>query len=41
LNCENEVPRQPNCSTARYRVTARSAEAGRASVTLQSHVAAN
>ncbi len=41
LGCESEVPRQPNCSTARFRVTARSAEAGRAAVTLQSHVAAN
>ncbi len=41
LNCENEVPRQPNCSTQRYRVTARSTEAGRASVVLQSHVAEN
>ncbi len=41
LGCESEVPRQPNCSTDRFRVTARSAEAGRASVMLQSHVAAN
>jgi type IV pilus assembly protein PilX len=41
LGCESEVPRQPNCSTSRFRVTARSAEAGRAAVMLQSHVAAN
>ncbi|GMV47343.1 MAG: hypothetical protein AMXMBFR66_27410 [Pseudomonadota bacterium] len=38
--CENEIPRQPNCSTQRYRVTARSAADGRASVTVQSQVAA-
>jgi type IV pilus assembly protein PilX len=38
--CENEIPRQPNCSTRRYRVSARSTADGRATVLVQSHVAA-
>jgi type IV pilus assembly protein PilX len=38
--CENEIPRQPNCSTRRYRVTSRSSADGRAAVLLQSQVAA-
>lgn len=38
--CDNEIPRQPNCSTRRYRVSARSTADGRASVVLQSQVAA-
>jgi type IV pilus assembly protein PilX len=38
--CENEIPRQPNCSTRRYRVTARSTAEGRATVLVQSQFAA-
>jgi hypothetical protein len=38
--CENEIPRQPNCSTRRYRVTARSTADDRATVLLQSQYAA-
>lgn len=38
--CENEIPRQPNCSTRRYRVTARSTADGRATVLVQSQFAA-
>lgn len=38
--CENEIPRQPNCSTRRYRVTARSTADNRATVVVQSQVAA-
>jgi type IV pilus assembly protein PilX len=38
--CENEVPRQANCSTRRFRVTARSTADGRASVLVQSQYAA-
>ena len=38
--CENEIPRQPNCSTRRYRVTGRSTADGRATVLVQSHYAA-
>jgi len=40
LGCENEVPRQPNCSTRRYRITSRSTADGRATVLLQSQYAA-
>lgn len=40
LGCENEIPRQPNCRTARYRVSARSSAADRAAVIVQSDVAA-
>ena len=40
LGCENEMPRQPNCRTARYRVSARSSAADRAAVIVQSDVAA-
>jgi len=38
--CESEIPRQPNCSTRRYRITARSTAEGRATVLLQSQLAA-
>jgi type IV pilus assembly protein PilX len=38
--CENEIPRQPNCSTRRYRITSRSTAEGRATVLLQSQFAA-
>ncbi len=38
--CENEIPRQPNCSTRRYRISARSTADGRATVLLQSQFAA-
>jgi type IV pilus assembly protein PilX len=38
--CENEIPRQPNCSTRRYRITSRSTADGRATVLLQSQFAA-
>ncbi len=38
--CENEIPRQPNCSTRRYRVSARSTADGRATVLVQSQFAA-
>ncbi len=37
--CSQEIPRQPNCRTPRYRVTARSTDDGRAEVLLQSDVA--
>lgn len=37
--CAQEVPRQPNCRTPRYRVTSRSVADGRANVILQSDVA--
>lgn len=37
--CGQEIPRQPNCRTPRYRVTGRSAADGRANVILQSDVA--
>ncbi|MDP1900260.1 MAG: PilX N-terminal domain-containing pilus assembly protein [Rubrivivax sp.] len=40
VGCENEIPRQPNCSTRRYRISARSAADGRASVLVQSQFAA-
>jgi type IV pilus assembly protein PilX len=40
LGCENEIPRQPNCSTRRYRISARSTADGRASVLVQSQFAA-
>jgi type IV pilus assembly protein PilX len=40
LGCENEIPRQPNCTTRRYRVSSRSTADGRASVVLQSQYAA-
>jgi type IV pilus assembly protein PilX len=39
LACSQEIPRQPNCRTPRYRVTGRSAADGRANVVLQSDVA--
>ena len=39
LACAQEIPRQPNCRTPRYRVTGRSAADGRANVLLQSDVA--
>jgi type IV pilus assembly protein PilX len=38
--CESEIPRQPNCSTRRYRISARSSAEGRASVLVQSQFAA-
>lgn len=38
--CEFEIPRQPNCSTRRYRISSRSTADGRASVLLQSQFAA-
>jgi len=38
--CENEIPRQPNCSTRRFRITSRSTADGRATVLLQSQYAA-
>jgi type IV pilus assembly protein PilX len=38
--CEYEIPRQPNCSTRRYRISARSTADGRASVLVQSQYAA-
>lgn len=37
--CGQEIPRQPNCRTPRYRVTGRSADDGRANVIVQSDVA--
>lgn len=40
LGCESEIPRQPNCSTQRYRITSRSSADGRASVLVQSQFAA-
>jgi type IV pilus assembly protein PilX len=39
--CDQEIPQNPNCVKPRYRVTARSAEAGRATVVLQTTFAAN
>ena len=36
FGCMQEIPRPPNCTTPRYRVTARSAANGRATVILQS-----
>ena len=39
LGCESEVPRQPNCRTARYRISSRSTAEGRASVIVQSDFA--
>jgi type IV pilus assembly protein PilX len=41
LSCENEVPRQPNCMTTRFRITSRSGAANRATVMLQTHVASD
>jgi type IV pilus assembly protein PilX len=38
--CEFEIPRQPNCSTRRFRISARSTADGRASVLVQSQMAA-
>jgi type IV pilus assembly protein PilX len=38
--CESEIPRQTNCSTRRYRISARSTAEGRATVLVQSHFAA-
>ena len=38
--CENEIPRQPNCNTRRYRISARSTADGRATVLVQSQFAA-
>lgn len=40
LGCENEIPRQPNCVTRRYQISARSTADGRASVLVQSQFAA-
>lgn len=40
FGCMQEIPRQPNCVTPRYRVTARSGAADRANVMVQSEVAA-
>jgi type IV pilus assembly protein PilX len=40
IGCENEIPRQPNCSTRRYRISAHSTAEGRASVLVQSQFAA-
>lgn len=37
--CGQEIPRQPNCRTPRYRVTGRSTADGRANVIVQSDVA--
>jgi len=39
IACGQEIPRQPNCRTPRYRVTSRSVADDRASVILQSDVA--
>jgi type IV pilus assembly protein PilX len=39
FGCENEIPRQPNCHTPRYRVTSRSTSDERAAVIVQSDVA--
>ncbi len=39
FGCMQEIPRPPNCTTPRYRVTARSAAEGRAAVILQSDAA--
>lgn len=38
--CENEIPRQPNCSTRRLRITSRNTADGRATVLVQSQYAA-
>ena len=38
--CENEIPRQTNCSTRRYRISAGSTADGRATVLVQSQFAA-
>jgi len=40
FGCEFEIPRQPNCSTRRFRISARSTADGRASVLVQSQYAA-
>lgn len=40
LGCEHEIPRQPNCVTRRYQISARSTADGRASVLVQSQFAA-
>lgn len=40
LGCENEIPRQPNCDTRRFRISSRSTADGRASVIVQSQYAA-
>ncbi len=37
--CGQQIPREPNCRTPRYRVTSRSTAEGRATVILQSDVA--
>ncbi len=37
--CSQEIPRQPNCRTPRYRATSRSTDDGRAAVLLQSDIA--
>jgi type IV pilus assembly protein PilX len=39
IACGQEIPRQPNCRTPRFRVTGRSTAEGRASVLVQSDVA--
>ena len=39
FGCENEIPRQPNCRTPRFRVSSRSTSAERAAVIVQSDVA--
>ncbi len=39
FGCENEIPRQPNCRTPRYRISSRSTSAERATVIVQSDVA--
>lgn len=39
VGCGQEIPRQPNCRTPRFRVTGRSTADGRATVILQSDVA--
>lgn len=38
--CDSQIPPLPNCMTKRYRVSARSADTGRANVVVQSQVAA-
>ena len=38
--CESELPRQPNCRTARYRITSRSTADGRATAIVQGDFAA-
>ena len=40
MGCEFEIPRQPNCVTRRYQISARSTADGRASVLVQSQFAA-